>query len=149
MNGCEINENGQYDHLKSELIEGSPLVLSRRARLSFAAVLYLTQLINSMAYLIDFNLPYRTPLQVKGIFLIITNFQELATTNRWTSNLFSTDVFRLNTNVMAICAAFGLSNDVLYFQNPFNNLFLLKQLLTANKVNLNCCPKCLLSDNHN
>jgi hypothetical protein len=68
MNGCEINENSQYDHLKSELIEGSPLMLSKRARLSFAALLYLTQLINSMAYLIDFNLPYKTPLQVKSAF---------------------------------------------------------------------------------
>lgn len=122
INGCEINENSQYERLESELIAGSPLVLSKRARLSFAALLYMCQFLNSIAFLLDFNLPYRLSLR------------ELAIWNRWTPDLFSTDIFRLNANVMTLCAAFGLRNEVLVAQNPFNNLHLLIQEMQKSKV---------------
>jgi hypothetical protein len=82
------------------------------------------QFLNSIAFLLDFTLPYRLPLR------------ELAVWNRWSTDLFSTDMFRLNANVMTLCAAFGLKNDVLAVQNPFNNLHLLIQELQKSKV----CP---------
>lgn len=66
--------------------------------------------------------------------LIKTFFKELATTNRWTTNLFATDVYRLNANLMSLCAAHGIKNEVLIVINPFNNLLLLTQELSKNKV---------------
>lgn len=80
------------------------------------------QFLNSIAFLLDFNLPYRLSLR------------ELAIWNRWTPDLFSTDIFRLNANVMTLCAAFGLRNEVLVAQNPFNNLHLLIQEMQKSKV---------------
>lgn len=122
INGCEINENGQYGSLGSELSAGSLLVLSNRARQSFAALLYGAQFLNVISFFLDFNLPYRLTLR------------ELAIWNRWSAGLFATDMFHLNANVIALCAAFGLKNEVLVVNNPFNNLHLLIQEFEKYKV---------------
>lgn len=55
-------------------------------------------------------------------------------THRWTANLFATDVYRLNANIMALCAAHGLKNEVLIVNNPFHNVLLLIQELSKNQV---------------
>ncbi|KAI6181466.1 hypothetical protein M3Y98_00832400 [Aphelenchoides besseyi] len=124
INGCEARDNSEYHPLESELIAGSALVLSSRAQPAFAALTYLTQFTSSMAILLDFNLPYRFTVR------------DLATWSRWTGDSFASDQYRLNTNVIALCAAFGLSNDVLRLQSPFNNLFILiQELHKNNKIN--------------
>ncbi|KAI6225396.1 hypothetical protein M3Y99_01343400 [Aphelenchoides fujianensis] len=121
INGCEVRDNSEYHPLESELIAGSAIVLSSRAQPAFAALMYLAQFTTAMSVLLDFNLPYRFTLR------------DMAVWGRWTPDLFASDQFRLNMNTLSLCAAFGLSNDVLRAQSPFNNLFLLVQELQKTK----------------
>lgn len=125
VNRCTVDDHSDYKRLLSELLEGSSsLFLEKQSRHAFSALLYTVGFVNTMASFLDLRLPYSLSLQ------------DFVTCTHWTQDLFLTDIFRLNVNVLAVCAAFGLPHEVLKLNQPFQNLFSLVTALKQNTVGL-------------
>uniref|UniRef100_A0A914DPU6 Uncharacterized protein n=1 Tax=Acrobeloides nanus TaxID=290746 RepID=A0A914DPU6_9BILA len=116
IRNCEISDNCEYNLLGNELGTGS-LILTNRSAHAFAAFIYLCHFVNILATIFDIILPYKITLH------------ELCAYDKWTKELFETDVFKVNANVLQLCCSLGISSNETEFKRPFANILKLLSVL--------------------
>uniref|UniRef100_A0A0N5AXG1 Beclin 1-associated autophagy-related key regulator n=1 Tax=Syphacia muris TaxID=451379 RepID=A0A0N5AXG1_9BILA len=112
IGGCCVNDNGKY-YLKKWLRTGLPELRVHHS--SFAAVLNVFQLLDVLSSLFDIFLP----LQV--------SFRDAILCEKWTDDLFDTDIFKMNLSVFLISCKVGVKK--LDLHRPFANLLNLSKTI--------------------
>ncbi|CAD5207651.1 unnamed protein product [Bursaphelenchus okinawaensis] len=123
VNGCVIEDNNEYERLLDDLLEGvSVIFLGKHSKHAYSGLLYTIRLVNVIAYFADLWLPYRYDLK------------DFALCTGWSQDLFYTDMFKLNVNVLSLAAAFGLKNEQIKINQPVHNLHTLVNSLLKNDL---------------
>ncbi|CAD5212218.1 unnamed protein product [Bursaphelenchus xylophilus] len=123
VNGCAIEDNCEYDRLLDDLLEGVSIIfLEKHSKHAYSALLYTIRLVNVMALFADLLLPYHYDIK------------DFALYSNWSQDLFFTDMFKLNVNILALCAVFGLKNEQIKISQPFHNLYNLVHALLKKEI---------------
>lgn len=122
---CLVPGASNYSDLMSEISDPRAL-LSRVSKETIAGLAFTAQFINSLSYLFDIHVPFR---------LYIEDFLACET---WTKSLFQTDVFCLNLSIVLLCLHAGIESKNLDLSKPFENLKLLKEILSVKELNQIC-----------
>lgn len=116
-----MTDEGAYLRLGEELCS-SVSSLSLESRQTMSALTYCCQLVDAFSSVLHCILPYRNLAQ------------DLALSVRWSEDLFSTTLFKIQYSIIRLCLEQGVSSETLLFHCPLNNLFQLITVLRAQKV---------------
>lgn len=117
IGGCCVNDNGSYE-LKDWLRTGLPQLRAHHA--AFAAILNGFHLLDILTAIFDILLPFKISMQ------------DVALCEKWTDDLFDTDIFKLNLSVFLMCINLGIQD--LDLHRPFANLIRLHKALAENMI---------------
>jgi len=127
--GCRIADDCHYDELRGQLCyanigggeraiarQDSRTQLSLSARNTWAALVYGSQLVNTLAVIFDFRLPRKVSVA------------DMSLSDRWTDGLFDTDVIKLNMAILTVALCqLDQSMDEMKLKRPFANLLALSR----------------------
>ncbi|KAE9415405.1 hypothetical protein Angca_000524, partial [Angiostrongylus cantonensis] len=109
----KVRDNFLSDTARERLgsaLSNSVLNLSTDLRSTFAAFLHSIQLVNSVAVVFDFRLPY------------LLSHREISLRERWSQELLDNDWFKFCQSVLSLGLHLGMSPENLHFNYPHSNI---------------------------